>query len=329
VKYRELGSTGISVSVVAMGCWAIAGDWVWGEQDEQASIATIRTALDVGVNFFDTAEFYGDGYSETVLGKGLAGRRHEAVIASKVGPQHLSSDEVMRACERSLQRLGTDYIDLYQIHWPNHDIPIAETVGALETLRGQGKIRAFGVCNFGVRDLSEFLALSPCAADQLPYSLLWRGIEEPLQPMCVERGVGILCYSPLAQGLLTGKFASADDVPDGRARTRHFSKKRPLTRHGEDGCEAETFASIERIRRICARIEAPMAEVALAWAIHQAGVTAVLAGARTSSQITQNARAADLELAPEIVVELAQATDEVKRIMGTNLDQYESESRMR
>jgi myo-inositol catabolism protein IolS len=329
VKYTKLGTTDIPVSVVAMGCWPIAGDWVWGEQDERESIATIRAALDAGVTFFDTAEAYGDGYSEVVLGKGLAGRRHEAVIATKVSEDHLSGNEVQRACERSLRRLNTDYIDLYQIHWPSHDIPIAETMEALERLRSRGKIRAIGVCNFGSGDLSDLLAVGRCEIDQLPYSLLWRGIEYELQPKCVEHGIGVLCYSPLAQGLLTGKFVSADDVPEGRARTRYFSRKRPLTRHGEEGCEAEVFASIAQLRRISARIGAPMAEVSLAWVLHQVGVTAVLAGARTPDQIRQNAHAADLELPPEIVAELARATDEVKLRLGTNLDQYQSDSRFR
>lgn len=329
MKYRQLGKTDITVSVVAMGCWAIVGDWVWGEQDEQESIATIRTALDVGVNFFDTAEGYGDGYSEIVLGQALAGRRDEAVIATKVSETHLSDDEIQKACERSLRRLGTDYIDLYQVHWPNHDIPIVKTMEALEKLRNQDKIRAIGVCNFGIGDLTDLLSIGHCETDQLPYSLLWRGIEYEIQPKCVENDVGILCYSPLAQGLLTGKFASAGDVPDGRARTRHFATSRSLARHGEDGCEAETFASVERVRRISAEMGASMAEVSLAWVLHQPGVTAVLAGARRPDQIKQNARAAALELPPEIVSELTQATDELKLKLGTNLDQYQSDSRFR
>jgi len=329
MKYRQLGKTEITVSVVAMGCWAIAGDWAWGEQDEKESIATIKTALDVGVNFFDTAEGYGDGYSEIVLGQALAGRRDEAVIATKVSGTHLSGDEIQKACERSLRRLGTDYVDLYQVHWPNHDIPIAETVKSLEKLRSQGKIRALGVSNFGIGDLTDLLSIGHCETDQLPYSLLWRGIEYELQPKCVENDVGILCYSPLAQGLLTGKFASAGDVPDGRARTRHFATSRPLARHGEDGCEAETFASIAKVRRISAEMDASMAEVSLAWVLRQPGITAVLAGARRPDQIKQNAQAADLELPSEIVSKLTQATDKLKLKLGANLDQYQSDSRFR
>ena len=329
MEYRKLGRTEITVSTVAMGCWAITGDWVWGKQDEQESIATIRTALDVGINFFDTAEAYGDGYSESLLGKALAGIRHEAVIASKVSPSNLSSDEVQNACERSLRRLNTDYIDLYQIHWPNWDIPISETMEALEKLCQQGKVRAIGVSNFGVDDLSDLLGVGRCEANQLPYSLLGRAIEYEISSRCIENDAGILCYSPLAQGLLTGKFASIDDVPETRARTRHFSKDRRLTRHDEDGCEAETFAAVENIRRICAEIGAPMAEVALAWLLHRPGVTSVLAGARNPNQIKQNVRAANLKLAPEIVNKLTQATDDLKQKLGPNPDLWESVSRYR
>ncbi len=329
MQYRQLGSSGFNVSVVAMGCWAIAGDAVWGAQDEREAIAAIHHALELGINLFDTAEAYGDGNSEVILGKALQGRRDEAIIASKVSAEHLAPGELQAACERSLRRLGTDHIDLYQVHWPNPQIPIGETLQALEDLRRQGKVRAIGVCNFGPRDFADLLAAGGSASNQLPYSLLWRGIEYEVRSQCVESGTGILCYSPLAQGLLTGKFASAADVPDGRARTRHFSGRRPLARHGEPGCEAETFRAVERVRRISQRIGLPMAQVALAWVLHQPGVTTVLAGARRPQQIEENAQAAEVTLSPEVLAELDQATAELKRILGTNLDQYQSASRCR
>ena len=330
MKYRKLGRTEIRVSVIAMGCWALAGDWVWGEQDEQDSIATVHTALDLGINFFDTAEGYGDGKSEVVVGKALTGRRHEAVVATKISPSHLvNKEEVQKACERSLQRLNTDYIDLYQIHWPNWDIPIAETMEALERLREQGKVRAIGVSNFGMVDLSDLLSVGRCETNQLPYSLLGRAIEYEIRQECIDNEIGILCYSPLAQGLLADKFASVDDVPEERARTRHFSRNRPLTRHDEEGCEEETFTAIERIRRICAEIDAPMAEVALAWLLYQPGVTSVLAGARRPDQIEHNVKAAALELPPEIVDGLSIATDKVKQKLGPNPDLWVTDSRYR
>ena len=327
--YRELGNTQIEVSVIGMGCWALAGDWVWGAQEEAESLATVRAALDAGVTLFDTAEGYGDGYSEEVLGRALNGRRREAVIATKVSRSNLSADQIPRSCGASLRRLQTDYIDLYQIHWPNWDIPIEETFGALEKLRQQGKVRAIGVCNFGVRDLSDLLAVGHCAANQLPYSLLWRAIEFEVQPKCAAEDVGILCYSPLAQGLLTGKFRTRDDVPEGRARTRHYSSQRPLARHGEDGCEEETFAAIEDIRRICQDAHLSMGEVALAWLLAQQGVTSVLAGARHPDQVRENARGADLALPSEIVSRLTSATDSLKRKLGPNIDPYQPRGRVR
>jgi myo-inositol catabolism protein IolS len=329
MEYRKLGKTDIAVSAVAMGCWAIAGGATWGPQDEAESIATVRAALDAGVNFFDTAEGYGGGDSERVLGRALVGRRHEAVIATKVSRSHLSGDEVRQACERSLRRLQTDTIDLYQIHWPSRTVPLDETLAALEKLREQGKVRAIGVCNFGVEDLSDLLAIGWVETDQLPYSLLWRAIEYQIRQKCVDGGLGILCYSPLAQGLLTGKFSTPDEVPEGRARIRFFSGDRPLARHGEGGCEAETFAAIERIRRICDRIRQPMAQVSLAWLLQQPGVTSVIAGARRPDQIKQTAQAADLELSSDIVGELTAATEEVRRILGPNPDMWQSESRFR
>lgn len=329
MKYCKLGRTDISVSVVAMGCWALAGDSTWGPQDQAESLATVKAALDGGVNFFDTAEGYGGGDSELVLGRALVGRRHEAVIATKVSRAHLSGAEVRQACENSLRRLQTDYIDLYQIHWPSRTVPLDETMEALEELREQGKARAIGVCNFGMQDLSHLLKVGWIETNQLPYNLLWRAIEYEIRQKCVDEGTGILCYSSLAQGLLTSKFSSPDEVPEGRARTRHFSRDRPQTRHVEAGCETETFAAIEKIRRTCQGIGQPMAKVALAWLLHQPGVASVIAGARNPNQIMQTAQAADLELFSEAISELTEATEEVKQILGHNPDMWQSESRIR
>jgi aryl-alcohol dehydrogenase-like predicted oxidoreductase len=253
------------------------------------------------------------------------------VIATKVSRSNLSPDAVQQACERSLQRLQTDYIDLYQIHWPSRTVPLEETVAALERLRAQGKVRALGVSNFGLNDLSDLLQLELgwFESNQLPYNLLWRAIEYEIQPKCVDEGIGILCYSSLAQGLLTGKFSSPDEVPEGRARTRHFSKDRPQVRHGEAGCESEAFAAIEKIRHISEEIGQPMSELAVAWLLHQPGVTSVIAGARKPEQIEQTAQAADLALSQGTIDELTKATDEIKRIMGPNPDMWQSESRFR
>lgn len=328
MEFRKLGKTDIEVSVIAMGCWPIVGDANWGSQDEADSMMTIKAALDAGINFFDTAEMYGNGYSELLLGKALAEHRDKVVIASKVSSVNLSAEGIQKACERSLKRLNTDYIDLYQVHWPSRSIPLKETIEALEVLKKQGKVRAIGISNFGVKDLSDFFALGDCQTNQLPYSMLWRAIEYKIRQKCIENRVGILCYCSLAQGLLTGKFASADDVPEGRARTRHFSRDRAETRHNETGCESETFAAIDKIRSICEEIHEPMAKVALAWLSEQPGVTSVLVGARKPEQIKQNAQAADLKLSGDIIEKLTKATDNLKLQLGDNPDMWQAGSRI-
>ena len=332
MEYRKLGNTDMFVSVISLGGWALASDRNWGEQDKATSIATVHAALDAGVNFFNTAEGYGkEGASERVLGEALAGHRHEVVIATKIEVDHnyLSADETIQACERSLQRLNTDYVDVYQIHWPSRVTPITETVEAMEKLRQQGKVRTIGVANFGVQDLSDLLEVGRADSNELPYSLVFRAIEYDIADKCVANSIGILPYSPLAQGLLAGKFSSADEVPVARARTRIFSGERSLARHGEAGCEEEAFAAIDEIRGICGKIRQPMARVALAWLLHQPGVTSVIAGARNPEQLQQNVQAAALALRPEIVAELAQVTDEVKQKLGPNPDPWQSDARPR
>lgn len=327
--YRELGNSGIDVSAIALGCWPFAGGKVWGEQSDEDSIATVHAALDAGINFFDTAEGYEAGQSERVLGRGLLGRRDKAVITTKVSPSHLAAGDLIGACEQSLRNLQTDVIDLYQIHWPNWAVPLDETVGALETLQRQGKIRAIGVSNFGVQDLSAILELTDIVTNQMPFSLLWRVIEREVQPLCVEKGVGIVCYSPLAQGLLTGRYASADDVPDGLARTRLYAGSRPQSQHGEPGCEAEVFAALAEIGRIADGLGQPMAAVALAWVRQQAGVTSFLVGARKPEELAWNLPSLELDLSAEVVAELNRVTEPIKRALGSNPDPWMSPSRMR
>ncbi len=329
MKFNKLGNTNIDVSVIALGCWPFAGGKVWGHQDDDVSVATVHAALDVGINFFDTAEGYENGHSERVLGRGLEGRRSEAVIASKVSGGHLSAEGIMAACEQSLINLRTDYMDLYQIHWPNWKIPIDETMKALEALRDQGKVRAIGVCNFGPKDLSDLLTVGTIVTNQLPYSLLWRVIERDIQPLCVQNNIGLICYSPLMQGLLTGRYQSADEVPVGLARTRLYSKDRPMSGHEEPGCETEVFDAIAKIRKIADEVGKPMATVALAWVRQQAGVTSLLVGARSPDELQWNLPAVDLTLSDDVIQQLSEATEPVKERLGNNPDMWMVPSRMR
>jgi len=329
MEYRKLGNTNITVSRICMGCWAIAGDKVWGPQKDSDSIRTIYAALDIGINFFDTAELYGNGYSEEVLGKALSSvQREDLIIGTKVNLEHLSRPKLVRACEASLRRLRTDYIDIYHIHFPNPEIPISETLEALEKLKDEGKIRIMGVSNFGRKDLQELLIHGRPEVDQLPYNLLWRAIEYEILPFCVQNNIEITCYSPLNQGLLTGKFRSPDEVPVERARTRHFSGKRPMARHGEEGAESETFATIKAIQHIAKEINIPMARIALTWLLTREGVISVIVGARNPEQVRENARAADLELPPDVIAKLTKATEKLKQKLGPTPDMYQSESRI-
>ena len=328
MQYRALGKRDdIHVSTIALGCWPFAGGNVWGEQDDAQSVAAVHAALDEGINFIDTAEGY--GRSEEVLGRGLKGRRHQAIVATKVSEANLGADDVISACERSLRALQTDYIDLYQIHWPNREVPLAETAGALDSLLSDGKIRAYGVCNFAEQDLSEMIALSSCVTDQMPYNLAWRGIERAVLPLCRANGIGVICYSPLAQGILTGRYANADEVPEGLARSRHFADERPLSHHGEPGLEEELFTAVAKIRDIAAELGEPMAAVALAWARQQAGVTSLLVGARNADEVRRNIPSLELTLSEDVLQQLALATEPVKEGLGDNLDMWYVPSRMR
>ena len=327
---RELGNTGIRVSGIAMGCWAIVGDRTWGHQEESDALDAIRAATDAGVNFFDTAEGYGGGYSEQLLAKALGSRRDDVVIGSKVSPNHVDSYEALvRSCDESLTNLKTDRIDVYHLHWPNRKVPIEEIAEGFARLKQAGKIRSFAVSNFGPGDLAELVSCAVPAVNQLPYNLIWRAIEFEIVPLCVRHGIGVTCYSPIAQGLLTGKFASPDDVPEGRARTRHFSSAREQTRHAEGGHEDLTFRTIREIGDIAAELCRPPVEVALSWLLAKPGVASVLVGARNPAQMRANAAALDLDLPAEVVRRLDAATDPLKQAFGTNPDMWQSTSRYR
>jgi len=330
MKYTRLADTDLEVSRVAFGAWAIIGGFNWGDQDADDSIAALRAAYDSGVNLFDTAEGYGNGTSEELIRKALNDVRDEIVIATKVSAGHLAPAALREACERSLKSLGTDRIDLYQVHWPGRTVPFEETFAELGRLKVEGKIRYYGVSNFGSADLA---AAMECGADiksdQLAYNLLFRAVEYDIAPACIKSGFGILAYSPLMQGLLTGKFATADDVPPERARTRHFSGDRPDARHGEAGFEQATFDAVSAVWKISNEAGISMADAAVGWLLAQPAVAAAIVGARNAPQARANARSADVVLAPDIVEALNKATQPLKEQLGGNADMWESHSRIR
>lgn len=329
MRYTDLPGTDIKISSIAMGCWALCGDVNWGPQTVEDSVAAVRAAFDAGITFFDTAPGYGGGVSEQRLGQGLAEIRNKVVVATKVSPENLTPERVEESLNQSLRDLKMDHVDLLQIHWPNRDVPLADTWGALEALKTSGKVRALGVSNFGQLDLAAAAALGQPCINQVPYSMLSRAVEYEIAPACEKSGVGILCYSPLLWGILTGKYDKLEDIPPHRARSRHFSCKGELARHTEPGCEQELFTALDAIRSVAKRLNVPMSDLAVAWLLHQQAVTAVLSGIRNAEQAKANAKGADLQLDVDTLEELNRATYPVKRALGANPDLWQSEPQAR
>lgn len=315
-----LGSADRPTSRLALGCMSLVPNLTYTGVEERQAIATVQAALDAGINFFDNAIMYGDGAAETVLGKALEGRREGVVISTKISVGGHTAEAVAADCEASLRRLRTDHIDLLQIHWPHPTVPMEETAAAMVRLVEAGKVGVLGVCNFGPRQLEQFLGAAPCVTDQVVYNLLSRGVEFGLQAHCLSRGVGLLCYSPLAQGLLTGRYATADEVPVGRARTRHFRGDRPQVRHGGPGYEELTFATLATLAGIAREAGLEMADLAMAWLLGRPAVKAILVGASSPEQVARNVRAASLVLPPDLVEALDGASDALKKNLGPALD---------
>lgn len=317
----ELRKSGIMVSGLALGTWAYSGATVWGESDNKAAIETIHCALERGVNLIDTADRYGNGKSEEVVGEALKDRRDKAVLATKVYTDKLRYDDVIASCEASLKRLQTDYIDLYQIHWPNPEVPAEETFRAFEDLKKAGKIRIAGVCNAGVT-FSAQLAGYEVAMNQLPYSLIWRVAEKKIIPASMAAGIPVCAYSPLAQGLLTGKFRRIEDVPVGRRETRFYKSTWTPCRHTDNGYEDEIFAFIDVLMAFCEKNGLKPTEVAMSFLKRRPEVQTVLVGARSIRQLEQNIAAYEKAIPDSLMDEIEKASDPLKEIMGDNADMW-------
>lgn len=302
---------------------------MWGATDERQATDALRAAYAAGITLFDTAPAYGDGYSEELIGKALSDRRQDVVLATKVSGEDIRPDRIRSSCEQSLKRLNTDYIDLLQQHWPTVEYPQAEILGEMQRLKEAGLVREIGVSNYGIFDLQETGESVSCVSNQLPYNLLFRAIEHEILPATRERGMGVLAYSTLLHGLLSGKFKGPDDVPAGRARTRHFSGSRAEARHGEAGHESATFQTLRAIEEIARQVELPMKDLAVAWVLHRSGVCSALAGARDTAQARENAALAEIDLSPDTLRALDEATADLKTALGNNPDMWQSESRVR
>jgi aryl-alcohol dehydrogenase-like predicted oxidoreductase len=324
MQRRELGGSGIEVPVVTFGAWAVGG-WMWGGSDERASIDAIRASIDEGANAIDTAPVYGFGRSEELVGKAIEGRRERALLFTKVGLRwddphgepfftthdqdggkraiwrNAKPDSVRLEVDRSLARMGVESLDLVQVHWPDLATPIEETMGELLRLRGEGKLRAIGVSNESPERMAAAQAALgdvPLASNQPKYNLLERQIEEDVQPWCAEHGVGLLVYSPLAQGLLTGCASPDREFGTGDQRAGREDWK--------PAAIALVNAALEEGAGPVADAHgASLSQVVLAWTIAQRGITSVLAGARSPEQALQNAVAGRLELTEEELVRVA------------------------
>jgi aryl-alcohol dehydrogenase-like predicted oxidoreductase len=311
MQTRKLGYSDLHLTTVGLGTWAIGGGgWAygWGPQDDSESMAAIRRALDLGINWIDTAAVYGLGHSEEIIGRALAGRRDEVIIATKCGlvwdkgsttPYgRLKAESVRREAEASLRRLKVDVIDLYQIHWPNPDEDIEEAWGGIAELIREGKVRYGGVSNFSVEQLKRVQAIHPVASLQPPYNMLRRGIEEELLAYCAANDIGVIAYSPMQAGLLTGKFTKerVANLPDDDWRKQNSHFQEPEL--------SANLALVEKLRPIAERNGRTVAQLAIAWGLRRPEVTAAIVGARRPSQIEATAPAGDWVLSEEDVAEI-------------------------
>ena len=299
METRSLGKSEIKITPILMGTWQ-AGKKMWVGIEDAETIKAIRQAYEAGITTIDTAEVYGAGHSEQIVAKALSDVRDRVVYASKVFANHLKYDRVIEACDRSLKNLNTDYIDLYQIHWPsgsfnNEVVPIEETMSALNKLKEQGKIRAIGVSNFSGTQLEEASQYGRVDSLQPPYSLFWRKIESDAVPYCVANNISILAYSSLAQGLLTGKFGLDHQFAEGDHRVDNTLFQ------GDNYQRAQK--SLEQLRPIAKSHNCTLAQLSLAWLIAQPQANAI-AGARNAEQAVDNAKAASVNLSADELQEI-------------------------
>jgi aryl-alcohol dehydrogenase-like predicted oxidoreductase len=324
MKLRKLGQSDLDITPIGIGAWAIGGgqwEFGWGAQNDQESIDAIRTGLDLGINWIDTAAGYGLGHSETVVGRAVGGLHRRPYIFTKCSlvwddtgtiSHNLQAASIQRECEASLKRLGIDAIDLYQIHWPAwKDAPesaspgsIEEAVGALARLKDQGKIRHIGVSNFNVQQMQRAQKVAPITSLQPPYSLVATRVEAAILPYALSQRIGVIVYSPMGSGLLTGAMTRERIVAmpedDWRKRDRNFQE--PLL--------SRNLRLVETLRSVGQRHKVSPGEVAIAWTLKNPAVTAAIVGVRNAQQAKGNVGAASLELTSD---ELAEIQDRVVR----------------
>jgi aryl-alcohol dehydrogenase-like predicted oxidoreductase len=319
MRTTTLGKSGLTVSRIAFGTWQLGGDW--GSFDEDAAIKAIQHARELGVNFFDTAQAYGFGKSEALLGRALRDElkrdRDSLVIATKGGinpgsdrPRDAGRAWLRKGVEESLRYLELDYIDLYQVHWPDVDTPAEETAAALQELVDEGKIRHVGVSNYDAAQLADFDRTRPVETLQPPYHLFRRAIEADPMPYCREQNIGVLVYSPLGSGLLTGALTpgSTFEDSDWRSKSSYFQGER-LQRNLE---------VVEELKKFAATKGASVSQLAIAWTLHQPGVHVAIVGARKAKNIEDSLGAADIDLSAEDLAEIERINSRSVQVDGAS-----------
>lgn len=303
MEQRKLGEPGLKITCLGLGTWAFGGDVWWGHQEDKNSIETLYRAIDLGINFIDTAPVYGKGRSEKVIGRALRekGLRDKVILATKVGLSwkgplilhNLKKKRILEEIDASLKHLQTDVIDLYQVHWPDPDTTVKETAETIRGLYEKGKIRAIGVSNHSVGQMKEFMKYCPLHSLQPPYNMFRREIEKDIIPFCIEHNIGIIAYAPLDSGILTGKFFSegGEKIPKDRIRSINPDIK------GRNFEINKEF--IIKLKDVASKYEKTMSQLALNWVITRPGITCAIAGSRKISQIEENIGGADWQLSPE------------------------------
>lgn len=299
---KKLGNTDINVSSIIMGCWQIGGPPHWHNISDDISIKAINSCIDFGINTFDTAPGYGNGHSEKILGLALKNKRNSAVMATKVFANNLSYDKVLTACENSLINLKTDFIDIFQVHFPSGsfdsmEVPIEETMSAFNKLKMEGKIRAIGVSNFSLNQLQQACKYAEIDSIQPPYSLFWIKSASEVSEYCISNNISILAYSPLAQGLLTGKFNREHKFLESEVRSQQVL------------CEPDNYArvqdALDELRPIAKSNGMSLCELSLSWIISQPKTLAIV-GIRTPEQSYQNSKAMNLLLSNKDLLKISE-----------------------
>ena len=321
MRTRKLGNTDLELTTVGLGTWAIGGPWEfgWGPQNNDDSLKAIFEAMDAGINWIDTAPAYGCGHSEEILGKALKQIKHKTIIATKCGLSWnkrkeripcLKRDRILRECENSLKRLGVEVIDLYQMHWNQPVEDIEEGFEAMAKCAKEGKVRYIGVSNFTVGQIETVQKIHPVASLQPPYSMLKRQIEKNMLSFCKETDIGVIAYSPMQMGLLTGKFDAekiAALAADDQRKIKPDFQEPQLT---------PTLELVEKLKPIADRNGKTLAQLAIAWVLRREEVTSAIVGARKPGQITETAPAGDWQLEAEDIEEievlLQQRQDKIK-----------------